>query len=343
MIFITKYPFRSIETGILSRWTCLFNPIIYEMQRKDLSVSVINDTNLIQLNVNSTEIAVGESIYLKSGNYSDVYVISEVVDSNKFRVTGGNWLQTFGGYVNLISHRKSYKVQIDVYDMIATEIIGSLKRSPDNTGLLKADVAEQIKGMLNVVNDFDYVTTNKKDTNHFGKVNIALTEIWTDSISGVETTVSYSIDANGLIYWVNAVKQVGDINGQNLLEFVPYRSTHIGSVATNAKFLSGFDTPTLFKGFPFMLSFLYSENISDKLAKQVLTKLNINDGIISTVKTNLDDTQSVALNRMAIITPDETNCKKIQVYIENDTATDIYNEYVNDYVADYFEQNAYQS
>lgn len=91
-----------------------------------------------------------------------------------------------------------------------------------------------------------------------------------------------------------SAKQFGDLYGGNMAEYVPYGA----EVPSNqrAKFLTAFDMPVKFEGYPFTLSFIYSDEIGSTEVSLYESLKNINGVETNQYITLLDHTQAGHVN-----------------------------------------------
>ena len=109
--------------------------------------------------------------------------------------------------------------------------------------------------------------------------------------------------------------------GQNMKEYVPKNIS-----GSEARFLTMFERPTYFEGFPFTLSFLYDEDFGDVYLDRHQQDIDVNG---TDVGSETDDTLFVTgrnyVNQMKIRTPN-TGADAFNVWLE--TGDDIEGGYV---------------
>lgn len=322
MIEVLERPARQIE-GRTSRWVAASNPIIYRFQRRDQEItSVSNNAGQIRITVNgvdlTNEISVGDVLYLNSGGVYDqnvtvtgiTFSTNTIIDCN-----GDSFISaTSGGFINLFS-REFYFLEIEVVDEATDRNLFATAFSfiPDPKGVIVADFSIYIRERLGNLNNFNYAAPNAIAPGFSKGFYLKYTEQWQGSS---ETQVD---DAANPIWAVNAVRQVGQELGQNLGEYVPFDMNKPG------KFLCVFDIPRISRGYPFSLSFIYSDIISGVGGgmRKIETSLGLNDVVISTGSEDLNTSSPFqkSINRVRVNNPVDDEVKAVVVGIVIDIST----------------------
>jgi hypothetical protein len=241
-----------------SKWQAVEHPIKWELQRKDALV-VDSDSNvgLLRMELATTppaELVVGMSIdYFDSlgvrrranitnitGNFvtvSNVYVSGRIID-----------------FVIFTELYTNYYIETSVLEN-GTNEIGTLRTIPNIDGSATIDVHRFLKTKATYQNNFDYTLTTATDVGMSGKYKLKFRECYNF------TQQSYG-DLTGFRYWTNSAKQIRDLYGSNMAEYV----TRLNG---QAKFLSVFDKPTHFLGYPFSLSYIASELLLTKTLRRI--------------------------------------------------------------------------
>jgi len=128
-----------------------------------------------------------------------------------------------------------------------------------------------------------------------------------------------SVLPNDTLHYVNGSKQLQEPNGFNFAEFVP---TLDEERPTKARFLSVFNRPTYFNGYPFSLSFIYSDNLSNKQLSRIEENQDINGVKSSQVATNLSVAGRGFVNRLMISGGYASPVKSVNVWINTGDATE---------------------
>ena len=287
MITTIKYPSRPlIGTTLFSRYHSVFNPIIYEIQRKDFVVaSVIQGVG--QVGVTSTggeiitfdiyvnlaspvggddNIIVGDNVYLNSGNYNLVGEVVEVVTASRIRLNVAWKGNSAGGFLNLNDSRIGYfiETQVLIEQNGSYVVAGTMRNVPDTKGFATLDPSEYIQAFVNLKNDYDYsASPNKAERTASGIFNLRYVESWQANNQSSKTA---PITDTTYQFYLGSVKQVLELYGQNMGEFVAYLSNPPQATLSDASWQSGFEKPTMFPGFPFDVSFIYADTFSSFIA-----------------------------------------------------------------------------
>ena len=264
---ITRRP-EKLFTGTtkFSRWTGVHNPYNFEFLRQDITVSTIAirsaySTTLPTIKTTGSLVplvSAGDQIYVNCGVYNGVYTVSAV--NGAFITLDTPYISiASGGYINMIETFSNYKAYINIYDNVTGNVIDTVYPKPDSTGFLIYDVSGVLRSLINTRTDANqsFINVPNKDISGSFYIGYGATFLFDgDDITSIE-----NVD-HEVYYWVSGAKQIdGDISegmdgiGQNLKEYVPKNIS-----GSEANFLTMFETPTYFEGFPFTLSFLYDED-----------------------------------------------------------------------------------
>lgn len=263
-INIIGYPHRTHLTSLdVSYWNSSRQPFVFHVERKDGVFFGINDASgYAQLVVASyitsaSEVVVGSKIFLKdlAGNYEGLATVTAIpvtgVPYYAFTTDIPYSSFSIGGYFNLIS-RINYGITAQItIEQRGFTTIKSCKVSPDSEGIGMLDIrpfinAEMLKVDARPIDDVDYL-----DKNVFCKINLSLTESWKGS-SESPLVIPFTYHA------IDGVKYVGDIYGQNFADYLPQSNapTSLG------KFLTAFEQPIFFGGYPFDLAYIQPPHLS---------------------------------------------------------------------------------
>src|SRR3990172_3046445 len=324
-VTVTKYPKRTRADGGVSKWVALHNPIIYELQRKDYTVLTITKAgslipdfkNPIRVKLSSVvtlpdTITTGDFIYLNSGVYNGIYEVCSVVDQSEFLLATSFIGNSTGGFVNLNTVRENYHLQVDILGVNDTGtnyyVLGSSNITASPQGIMKVDVHEWLKELAGYANEYNYATLNVKDINLSNTFNIRFIETWqNEEENNIQET---ELPIASRHFFVNSAKQIADIYGQNMAIYCPVPF----DIVTKAKWLSGFVKPTLFKGYPFDLQFIYSDNVAPWIIFSIGEQYDQNGNFISDTIETLDGSQQKFVNRLRIPSYDPTT-KRLDMYL----------------------------
>lgn len=248
--------------GNTSKWNAAFNPIVCTFQRKDYVITGITSYSPTQikvalstvLTIDQYQMAINDGIYFKSAKY-DFYGKADAYDAGLI-VTASYLGADTAGYLNIINHKPSHLIEVEIttgdnpipeFQAVVSALFYSNKR-----GFTRADLATYLQTFLSTEETYDYLATNYRDYNLAGSFTIRYREVWTGGNSPW-------FAAPYPMYYTFAAQQLGDLYGGNMAEYVPFLT--VSAAKYKAKFLTGFNKPTLFNGLPFEVSFIYSEDI----------------------------------------------------------------------------------
>jgi len=342
MIAVTKYPTADVNSNSAtqSRWSAVHHPIKFNIQRRDFEiVASANITGgLVVYTGNTSEVTVGASVYISSGANKGVGVVTSIVANNSFECSFSNasTIVQSGGYYN-VTARKNYYCITRVLGVDASNqyyIVGESYNKPDETGLMKVDCSSWLKSLIGYTDEFDYDQLNWRDSNLGGRFNIVFAEFWTGT-DGVFSEPS----ASELFYFTNSTRQVRDLYGSNMGEFVVFKD--YDGETTLAKFMCDFKRPTYFVGFPFSTEFIYSESIANVVVKKFEKQIDQNGNEITTTNDQLDGEQCLGVNRLMLNESYPSNCKKIQMWLETDQTLLLLDYVLSDFVvSDYIDEES---
>jgi hypothetical protein len=331
---ITRRPEKLFASTVkFSRWTALANPYIFEFTRKDYGV---NSTGIrpayhpTKPTVRTTGdpitvpvfVLAGDRIYVNSGVYNGIYTVFSV--TNEYIVLDTPYIGVGGtGWVNLVDRLQNFKAYIKIYDAVTSVLIDELRPSPDSTGLLMADLSGVLRSRVDTTADPTQTTINKANKGISGSFRIGYGATWLYVSEEITTPVtSPEIKDEYKYYWLSAALQInGNIAsgmngiGQNLKEYVPKNIA-----ASAAKFLTMFERPTYFDGFPFFLSFIYDEDFYGITLERHQQDADINGvDVGSETSTTLIVSQKHYVNNMKLRAPN-AGTKIIKAWLEDGPA-----------------------
>jgi len=326
---VIKYPQREVDNNPLfvSKWAAINHSIIFEMERQDYPVFIFYNT-LTQVLVAVITVGTvidspipGDEIYVESSAASGTYTLATYGFPNVFIMEPQNWTGGTGvsGFINLLS-RKNYFIRTNVFGINENnqyELIGQSRNKPDSTGRGTVDVSSFLKNIIGYEDNFQYDVLNAKDETLGSPYNITYSENWQlyeGPFSGLSLT---------LLRWgVNSAKQIQDLYGSNMGVYVPFWIDAFTPVPF-AKFLSDFESPTYFPGFPFSLSFIYSEYLIGIKTFRHQENFDINgNSIIVITPQKLNNGQAQEVNRLLIDYGFPSTHFSAEVWLETDGVQD---------------------
>ncbi|HVV54583.1 MAG TPA: hypothetical protein VHC47_04635 [Mucilaginibacter sp.] len=278
-------PSADLGNGNISRWNAAFNPIIFTYQRKDFEVtSVTPDTEsgnallLVNASLSDPEsgytVIPGDMVYLNTDSYKGVYTVSAANSDNTLLIQTP-YISDASGFININRLRPYYKIltQITYQDSLTgqQQTITAANR-PDNTGLIKADLSNFLRSLLQPKDDSDYTQTNFRDNNLSASYQINYAQSWDDGTAN--GYISDYITVSTPFYVIYAARQLGQRYGGNMAAFVTFAS--VSDDSQLAAWITDFPEPAFSEGYPFDISFIYSEYLLGQNIYCEIVPLDIN-------------------------------------------------------------------
>jgi len=274
--------------GNTSRWSAAFNPIVFTYQRRDFEVTgalLDTATGKVRINVNAVLGPVSAQliaqpnspvlVYVNASPYVGTYtVISVDVNSNSMVLDTPhtNGADAVTGFININLLRPYYKVYtyVTYFDRVtgAQSTITATNR-PDNQGIVRADISNFLQSILNANDNSTYTATNFRDTNLSACYTIQYADNYDDGSTTGKTSAIISIADP--YYVTYTARQLRSPNGGNMAQYVPFPTS-----STPAKWLTDFAEPVYSNGYPFDLSFIYSETLAGRDLYYKIILLDIN-------------------------------------------------------------------
>lgn len=256
----------SNNTQLLSRPIkdgCNFNalnPIVYHLRRQDYNFDSVNDSGgLLQLQFDSVNLTayfqVDDVLYIQG--VGTATVTDSATSSGDTLVTVDVAYATIDpGYVNNLSKRTDYKIEVEVFDFETNLAIAPrLVLSPNAAGEVKADISGIVRAFLSA--DWNEVALNEPEQGTSKKVYIKYQEFYDatyfDLISEAASPIVcvFAFIPIMLSCPPNFSRYP---HGGNMLSYFPGGGTR--------KFLNRMSEPRMWRGYPFSLSFIWPSSIS---------------------------------------------------------------------------------
>ena len=323
-VIITDFPTRNVNgsAALPSKWSSVHQPIIFKGRRNDQNVQQVQLLNgvyrVLLSGAPPAGLTIGSKAWLVSGGTNSEVTVTAIA-ANQIAVTGNVAPYSVGGYINYTGLYKNHFIRLRIYaadDANNYTQIGTheLRANPDGT--FKFNASGYLKKRVEAGDSFLYNVINKRQLGQGSRFNFSYQELW----SGGSTAES-GLSSLNQFYWINGIKQLQELYNFNVGAHV------IFPTIDTAKFMSDFDKPTYFIGFPFSLSFIWSDRVSGYLLQRVEDKLNGSP----TTATNLDHAQKQAVNKMMLSGSYPSDITEIDVWLNNTGLTPI--KYVGgDYV-----------
>lgn len=321
---IIQEPNVTATTGDASYWLASENPMIFKFQRKDLIVQAVQDIGggETRLTFTSTpyHINVGDSIWWGdiSNTNDGEYLVTNVVGASNYidigvTITGHNL-----GWVNDTTNFLNFHAYLEIYEWegagLQGDTIAFAKFYDDQKGVITCDLRKylQTKLELNWPSFFGVATKEPNIDQDFS---------FTYRDGFVHPTVDPTLFTPVLFdtrYWAyKASKQLGDQYGQNMRKYMSYKKP---DPDTLMEFNTVFDEPYYFDGYPFALSWIYSDKTIDTFLNRRMQKLDINNRAIGAdigtqIATSIAEHGCVVTERGGLGLTDET--EKFEIWIED--------------------------
>lgn len=304
--------------GSESKWQAVHRPINFVLERQDQQVQTKYKPGLSTVRVQvvgslPVEVEVGQRILWVNGSNTETLTITAI--SGNIMITDGLTPGTvLGGHVVYLDAYNDYFVETVILYVGSGgyEELGTLKSKTDLIGQVNLSISSVLKTVCEYNNKFDYNVLNKAIQGEGGAYNIRFREIY----NGIEQPLSNPFGA--VQYFVNATKQLGEIYGDNMADYVPT----LGDDRTDkAKFLSVFDKPTAFKDMPFSLSFIYSDNLLNNQIECEAIGYDKNGVNIFNDTDILDINQRAKVNRLMLIDGFTSSVNTFEIWLQTTGVT----------------------
>jgi len=160
--------------------------------------------------------------------------------------------------------RTNYRIEIEITSQSGI-VTGSW--SPNKTGFVRADISAYLQSLVNARDNFKYDVINWRDIDRAASFTVRYRGVWDE-----DSTVWFDAPQPYYVTW--SAMQLGDKYGGNMAQYVPFLNEP--NPDYKAKWLTLFKEPTFNVGYPFDLSFIFSEYIIGSEVKMRTTSLDIN-------------------------------------------------------------------
>jgi hypothetical protein len=312
-----------------------FNPVVIVMQRKDYEhLATQSNWNGTYYQVPCGTVVMGESvidpgyevgaivqIITESGlaqNFTilNISSLSGIIYAT-FDKTWSVFSPFFLAIVNILS-RLNFYVTLKITDNAFNPQTRELRFTPGASGIMRAEISGALRSLLNLnFTDFQIVETEirTEDLNLYSPFYFATKDNW---IGSSESWVNY-FDPEDVKYCIAGAFQIGDPNNG-------YYNKYFGNTEGTKvypelmpQWITQFENPVYFFGFPFSLSFLGNSQMTDFADYYVRYTVTQADGTTTTVSTDpFVFTEFISLARLNIselLSEDLTiiNAKKIEI------------------------------
>ena len=267
-------PSVTLPGGNISRWNAAFNPVVFSYQRRDFNVTGLelntaDGKTRVFINADVSAVLPGDLVYLETDTCKGTFNVIDKNNSNAL-IIDTPYTASSTGFININRLRPYYKMltRIRYYDKLAgsEKTIISTNR-PNHQGFIRADISNFLQSLLRAKDQSDYTETNYRDDNLCASYKIAYAEEWDGHIPTFNTI-------EHPYYVVYAAKQLGDSYGGNLAAYVPFANA-VNEV-DKAKWITEFKEPAFSNGYPFDISFIYSDDLTGRQLYAEFIPLDIN-------------------------------------------------------------------
>lgn len=218
----------------------------------------------------------------------------------------------------------AYGLNIRIFEYGSNTLLADLTIRPMGVGNMRVDLSRYVRSYLESSYNPNFDSAiNDDELKSVLRFYITYQEVF---ISGPGGAV-----VNDGANYINAslsAKQIGDLYGQNMREYTPFIRDGLLS-----KFLTAFETPVKWNGWPFTLSFIYGEDIIGQEVKRIESYLDINQTLLADSETQLDRSKANKINWLKISDDIDQSYKFISVKLKTGIAVGesyVYEGYVED-------------
>lgn len=354
-IVIFKRPERAHKEipTLKCRWQSAHQPIIFGFQRKDL-VAVPYDIGTGKLGFlipNYADYGTAKNDYINTAFYiadtSGLYDTTGVITSVATIGLSGTdlYCDTDLDYLGAGAdtwfnfYKPNYRVELtlSVFNPVTQKTSDEvIIVRPYSEGRAEINVQNFITDNLKKELGFQYDAINYIDNNAWGKFTMKWREMWTGVGVGSWVNDPYTY------YFIDGVKYLGNTYGQNYFDYLPVAY----ELGTPAKFMTMFNKPTYFVGYPFDLSFIYPDlafidGIDVELPSIPMrlrqTRKNLSGQTLNSQTDLLDSGKSPGIAHVMLNETLPSGCKFVDVYLDTGTIVPA-SYYDSGYLADgYFD------
>lgn len=294
------------------RVVAAFNPVVIEMQRQDFKDNSFQSTwNGTYVAVDGgaliDEFIVGETIQLisESGLAQNFTILNITGTEVTFDKTWSVFNPFFLAIINFPS-RINFYVTLRITNNAVVPINRDLRFTPDPSGNIRAEISGALRSLitLNYTDPVSETQIRTEETNLYTPFYFATKDNW---IGSAESFIEYYAPED-VKYAIAGAFQIGDPNNGYYNKYFANTEGSFYYPEFMPKWLTQFENPVYFIGFPFTISFLGNESINlgfeDYFVRYTITQAN---GLTSTYDSDpfiFSDFISLAkLNLFEIVKP----------------------------------------
>jgi hypothetical protein len=246
---------RPIKEGC--NFNAVGNPIVYKLRREDYTYAQINNSaGFAQFQVNGSDLTayfeVDGVVYAEDYGAATISAVA-FSGGNTLITTDAAYVAGGTGYINNVSKRTDYRIEVEVFDYATDESLGArITHNPAANGEIKANISGTTGPHL--LANWEATVINSVEPETSKKVYIKYQEFY-DAI--YRDLVDDSINPVVCVFAVMHLLQNSPPDfsryphGGNMLSFYPEDVTR--------KWLTKFVMPSMWRGWPFDLSFIWGD------------------------------------------------------------------------------------
>jgi hypothetical protein len=287
---LIESPARELPTGVLSRWVSVADsPVMFRFQYSSdntynaLTYEIVSEQLIITLDSDiGTALQIGDFIRITDGFdfYYPAITKVETVNSPSVTKLTTNFTQNYG-FEQEVNQWFQSDYYVTVLINVEGEFIQSVKLYPFKDGRINFNVAQYLLIQLKNIEEYTFDNQNSKDLNASKQFKLVYTEFFRGQTTSCEET--------DVFHATNSANQILDAYDSNRGLFVPSILPVSPEEVLKGKWLSKFDSPKIWDGYPFSLSFIFPQDIGE-------AQLQIGNG----TPIELDDNQRGYINRFSI-------------------------------------------
>jgi hypothetical protein len=226
------------------------NPIVYTLRREDYNFQQINNVSgLAQIQINAVDVTsyfqVDDLIYVEGLGVGTI--TASAFSTNTLLTTNIAFTSSDDGYVNNLSKRTDYSIEVEVFNVVTGASMGPrLVAGPSQDGTAKFDISGIIKSFLSV--SWEQPSGVEIDATSYRDVYIKWQEFYNDTywelISDSDNDI---VGVFAIMHLLQGSDYKRYLYGGNMIVYFPEDSQR--------KFLTRFN-PSYWRGWPFSLSWL---------------------------------------------------------------------------------------
>lgn len=292
------------NSSLLSTYNCSYLPVNYTLIRMDMTIIIIQNNGgnaqvLVPDDAVSAAVNPGDVIYINSRFYDTSAEVLSIAggfgSAYEFTLDLPFTLASLGGYANNLA-RENYHAEVTIKGWNRTsaayESFGILKVAPDGKGIINLNIGSYLNKNITHYND-SLAVRNERNDSQGSWYYLETLERW---VGSSESVVIDGLSLPNLAYFIAATKQNGSEYGNNLADYTPFAVDTAGN--PKAKWLTDFDSPTLFVGYPFDISVLLPLELQGFTMTLEQEYLNASGTVINTDDSDIDVSQINGVNRM---------------------------------------------